>query len=333
MLLQTLLMFLITQAVMYYMDPKIFSTFQSWGSGSIFGILMGTVMAWESRFIAHKIKEKISWLNNPIKTALLVFTTGTICTLITVFVFNYVFLVIIFDVPFESFMKPNWSAIKLAITMYFAGSFIAHAIVFYIQWKNLAIQQEKQKHESLRLQFEALKTQVNPHFLFNSLNTLVQLIETDKVKAIDFTNRLSESYRYIIDKKSDDLVPLSDEMAFVESFLKMQHIRYGKMVTVRNLIQSTEGFRAIPVSIQILVENVFKHNIVSKESNITIEMWIEADYFHIKNNLIPKPNIEERTPTGLANIRTRYEYLTGKTCIFEVRDQEFVVAIPLIKCN
>jgi len=332
-LFQTLGMLLVTQAVMYYMDPKIFTTFKSWASGSLFGTLMGTVMAWESRVIAHTIRKKFSWLKNPLKTALLVFTTGTICTLTTVFVFNYVFLVLIFNVPFESFMTSNLYAIKLAIIMYVFGSFIAHAIVFYFQWKKLAVEQEKQKTETLRLQFEALKTQVNPHFLFNSLNTLVQLIETDKDKAIDFINCLSESYRYIIDKNSEDLVPLVDEMAFVESYLRLQAIRYGSLVEIRNLIQSTEGFMVIPVSIQMLVENVFKHNIISRESNIQIEMWIDANYFHIKNYLNLKPNIDERTPTGLANIRARYEYLTGKTCIFEVRDQEFVVAIPLIKCN
>lgn len=332
-LFQTLGMLFITQAVMYYMDPQIFTTFKSWASGSIFGILMGTVMAWESRVIAHSIRKKFSWLKNPLKIALLIFITGTLATLLTVFIFNYVFLVLIFNVPFESFMKPNWSAIKLALVMYLAGSFIAHAIVFYIKWRNIAIEHEKQKNERLRLQFEALKTQVNPHFLFNSLNTLVQLIETDKDKAIDFINCLSESYRYIIDKNSEDLVPLVDEMAFVESYLRLQAIRYGQMVSITNFIHSVEGFTVIPVSIQMLVENVFKHNIISRESNIQIEMWIEANYFHIKNYLNLKPNIDERTPTGLANIRARYEYLTGKTCIFEVRGREFVVAIPLIKCN
>jgi LytS/YehU family sensor histidine kinase len=215
--------------------------------------------------------------------------------------------------------------------MYASISFVVHTIIFYSQWKNSVLEQEKQKHETLRLQFESLRNHVNPHFLFNSLTTLTQLISIDPEKAIDFTSSMSDIFRNILENKDKDLVLVSEEMSLVDSYLHLQSIRFGNNVDVQNRITDADLWMVIPVSIQMLIENVFKHNIISKDNHITIELWVENGYLYVRNNLIEKRKKTDRTPTGLANIRNRYEFLAKKPCLLEKTAEYFTIGLPLIQ--
>jgi sensor histidine kinase YesM len=330
LLRKIVMMFFITQAVIPFIEIKIFRSFNDWLFCVVYGIAIGLTMSYGHDIKGKYIEKRLPWLQSPIKSAIISFVTGTSLTIFLMTILN-VILFFIMHIPVNQFMQTNWFSIKIAFIMYISIAFIAHAISFYIQWKNLAVEQEKQKTESLKLRFEALRNHVNPHFLFNSLSTLTHLIETDKDKAIAFTNHLSETYRYIIDTKDKELVSLNEEMAFVESYLQLQSIRYGQLVQIKNSIIEDNRYQVIPVSVQMLIENVFKHTIISKDSIITIELYIENDSLFVKNNLNSKPNSDERTPTGLANIRARYEYLSNRHCQFGEQGGSFVVALPLIQ--
>jgi len=330
-LLQILTMIALTQLLNLIVTMYDFRSIGDVTIGTLFGITIGMVMMYGHRYIGKIIRKHTSWLQSPVKTILITVVSGALFTIVATVALNFILFVLILQVPFEQFSRPNWFSLKIAFGIYLFSMIIAHTIVFYVKWKNLAIEQEKQKTESLKLRFEALRNHVNPHFLFNSLSTLTHLIEIDKDKAIEFTNLLSENYRFIIDTKDKDLVSLSEEMAFVDSYLRLQSIRYGELVEVQNRITNNSSFQVIPVSVQMLIENIFKHNVISKESKIVIELWIENEFLYVKNNVNLKNDIEDRTPTGLANIRARYEYLSNRECVFGKQGDDFVVAIPLLK--
>ena len=329
-IIELLTAFGITQPILMYIDIHIFNSITSWTSGTIFGIIMGMTMMYENRFIGQYIRKKASWLKSPLKTFLLTFSIGSFCTIVSICILNYIYLVWFYNMSFEQFIEPNIFSIKLAILMYLCASLITHAIVFYIQWKNLAIEHEKQKTEAIKLRFEALRNQVNPHFLFNCLSSLTHLIRTDQDKAVDFTNSLSDTFHYLLEFNDKDLVSLTEEMKLVEAYLLLQEIRFKEYVTVHNQIQTATNWQVIPVSVQMTIENVFKHNVISRDNTITIELWIEDDYLKIRNNINPKPSMKDHIPSGLANIRNRYEYLSKKPCVIEQTPTHFAVSLPLL---
>jgi len=330
-LLEFLYLMLFCQIIMAIWFRPIFYTFSNWIYSSVYGLVLGYIMMKGNSYIGNKLEAYFPWLKAPIKRFFAIIFLGSIFTAIVTSTINYIYFCLIFNQPFSSFLSSNYYSLLSSFTIYFIISAIVYIIIFYNKWKNLAIEQEKQKTESLKLRFEVLRNHVNPHFLFNSLSTLTHLIELDKDKAIEFTNLLSENYRFIIDTKDKDLVPLDEEIAFVDSYLRLQSIRYGKLVEVQNRITNNDSFQVIPVSVQMLIENVFKHNVISKDSKIVIELWIENDYLYVKNNINAKNDSDDRTPTGLANIRARYEYLSNHECVFGKQGNDFVVALPLLK--
>jgi LytS/YehU family sensor histidine kinase len=142
---------------------------------------------------------------------------------------------------------------------------------------------------------------------------------------------MSDIFRNILENKDKDLVLVSEEMSLVDSYLHLQSIRFGNNVDVQNRITDADLWMVIPVSIQMLIENVFKHNIISKDNHITIELWVENGYLYVRNNLIEKRKKTDRTPTGLANIRNRYEFLAKKPCLLEKTAEYFTIGLPLIQ--
>ena len=185
------------------------------------------------------------------------------------------------------------------------------------------------------MQYEALKNQVNPHFLFNSLNVLTSLVESDTEKSVKFIKQLSEVYRYVLEQKDKELVTVETEMKFVESYIFLQKIRYNKnlfFIKDPEISGIGENLKIIPLSLQILVENAIKHNVISTEQPLTIEITFENnEYLIIKNNLQKRSTVNGSGNIGLNNIRSRYEYLSDKE--FEVIEDSvsFMVKIPLIR--
>lgn len=328
--LEILGMLVLTQLLNLVIHVYDFTNLPALAVGSAYGVAIGMTMTYGHRYIQRIINRHISWLDAPVRSILITVVSGAIFTLVAMLILNYIVWGLIFDVPIGQLYDNNWFSIKIAIVMYLLSSFAVKTIQFYMRWKDLAIEQEKLKLESLKLRFEALRSHVNPHFLFNSLSTLIQLIECDKDKAVRFTELLAETYRYIVDTKDSDLVPLDEEMDFVNAYLQLQSIRFGGLFTVENRIVPGTKYLVIPVSVQMLIENIFKHNVISRQSHIVVTLWIENDYIHINNTFRPRDTAEDRTPTGLANIRSRYEYLSGRHCIFGPKENEFTVALPLL---
>lgn len=211
-------------------------------------------------------------------------------------------------------------------------SLLYEAFYFFEKWKEAFRLNEELKNRQIRTQYEVLQNQMSPHFLFNSLNTLATIIQEDQAAAIKFTENLSEVYRYILHNKDKELVPLSEELDFVKSYLFLLSIRYPDNLTADFRIDKKYLKRSIPpLTLQMLVENAIKHNVISKSKPLHVDIYIEnGKSIIVKNNLQLKGSIEKSTKTGLENIRKRYSILGGKQIDIITSAANFMVAVPLI---
>ncbi|MFO7613706.1 MAG: histidine kinase [Bacteroidales bacterium] len=189
---------------------------------------------------------------------------------------------------------------------------------------------ERFRKESAEYQFEMLKLQLNPHFLFNSLNTLSSLIYEDAGKAASFIRKLSDVYRYVLDNRNKELVTLQEEEDFISSFTFLLQIRFRDMIHFNfEISQAARIKRLAPMTLQLLVENAVKHNVVSMKKPLTIVIFANEDYLTVSNNLQVKGKTGG-TGVGLKNIASRYAFLTDREVVIEKDDRHFTVKVPLI---
>ncbi|MBX2845899.1 MAG: histidine kinase [Saprospiraceae bacterium] len=212
------------------------------------------------------------------------------------------------------------------------GSFYESAF-FFDKWKQSIQANEALKHQQERIQFEVLQNQMSPHFLFNSLNTLSQLISEDQALASEFSTKLSDVYRYILQNKTKELVPLGVELSFVKDYIYLMKMRYPENLFVNFSVEAVYyNFSIAPLTLQILIENAVKHNVTSRAKPLHIDVYTEnGKTILVKNNLQLKNKVEKSTQTGLANIKKRYEYLGTEAVDVIVTQENFLVAIPLIQ--
>ena len=209
---------------------------------------------------------------------------------------------------------------------------IYETVYFFEMWKHSIKMNEALKHQQMRTQFEVLQNQMSPHFLFNSLNTLTAIIPEDADAAVEFTQKLSEVYRYILQNKERELVSLKEELDFVEAYVFLLKMRYPENLHVDFRIEQKQFKQSIaPLTLQILIENSIKHNVISKTKPLHIEVYVEnGKSIVVKNNLQVKKVIEKSTKTGLANIQKRYELLGNKDIDIITTAKNFLVAVPLL---
>jgi len=196
----------------------------------------------------------------------------------------------------------------------------------------LAEQNQLLESENILVQFETLKTQVSPHFLFNSLSALTSLIKTDTEKAIQFTQEFSKIFRSTLELKERNLITLREEIAHVNSYLYLQKMRFDSNLNIKIHIDSEYWNDYLPpFSLQMVIENAIKHNVITADSPLNIEVISKEGLLVITNNLQPRQVMEESTKTGVKNIISRYKYITTIIPTFEIANNIFYVKLPLIK--
>ena len=209
---------------------------------------------------------------------------------------------------------------------------VIEAIVWFKRSQQSLVRAEKLERENSQIRFETLKNQLNPHFLFNSLNVLSTLIKHDSDKAQTFVDEFSSVYRYTIDVIEKPVVELREEINFAKSFLYLQKIRFNNAVDLEiNVDASKLSYLVPPLAIQTLLENAFKHNKASLDNPLKINIYNEDDVLVVINNLQPKIKGDDSKGVGLNNLRKRYELLGEKLPQFSVTEKEYIAKIPLIK--
>lgn len=197
----------------------------------------------------------------------------------------------------------------------------------------LMLHAERQEKAQILSQFEILKNQINPHFLFNSMNLLAALIPEDPAKAVEFTHRFSRVYRRLLELREQTVVDLRQELEFTDSYLYLQKMRFADSLKVEVDVPDSFGRHCLPpFSLQILLENAVKHNVVSVQQPLLIRIGISpGDKLEVRNNLQPRSTPAESTRLGLEILKTRYALITPEPVEFEKTDTFYAVRMPLIE--
>jgi sensor histidine kinase YesM len=278
--------------------------------------------------ITHYINRKISWVKAPVKRLIVGVITTVIFTVIV-----SVGLAMSWEYTWKIRFNDYDGFIFSALIVTFLISLFFHGREFLMMWKQSAVEAERYQKESVMAQYQNLKSQVDPHFLFNSLNVLTNLVYEDADKSAKFIKQLSEVYRYVLDTKGKELVAIDEEMKFVNSYLFLQQIRFGDKLIIINQLNGRSGV-VPPLVLQMLVENAIKHNIISEEHPLTIRIFAEGDTIVVENDLQRKTIPEgDSTGIGLDNTRKRYEFLSDRKMEVEELNGKFKVTIPLLKSH
>lgn len=198
-------------------------------------------------------------------------------------------------------------------------------------WKRSLVRSEALEKESVKARLGMLRSQVSPHFLFNNFNVLDALIEEDPNLAQRYLEKLAVIYRYVLNHRSEEVVPLAEELDFIRDYLFLLGIRYEGQLDCRLEVKGSRGAGIPPATLQILVENAIKHNVLSADRPLRIRLRAgEEDYLVVENTLRPKKRDSRGTGFGLENIVERYNYLTALPVLIEREEETFAVHIPLI---
>lgn len=282
---------------------------------------------------------KWSWISQT-NTRVWAGIIGTIVyTVPVVLGINYIVFVFINGTnPAEFFEGNNFFIHLFYIILSLLVATFLHAKDFMINWKK-SVSQESTKQEIVAktetAKFESLKNQLDPHFLFNSLNVLTSLIGENPNQAEKFTTKLSKVYRYVLEQRNKDLVPIEEELKFAKTYMELLGMRFEDAVkfNIPDTI-SNNDLKIVPLSLQLLLENAVKHNVVSTSKPLTISIYQEDNYLIIENNINPKEAIGKSTKVGLQNIADRYGLITPKGVKIENNNKTFKVSLPLlIKMN
>ncbi len=212
-----------------------------------------------------------------------------------------------------------------------AGGLSFGAIIFIIiQWQDALKREQKLKEQNLIFQNETLRNQVNPHFLFNSLNTISSLVQTQPDVAEKFINNLSLFYRYILENGQKDKVPLHAELDFIIGYYNLHKIRDEEKIILDVETIDANKFEILPVSLQILLENAIKHNIAARDNPLRISIYIEDQFIVVRNNLQKKATQLKSTKIGLKNLSERVKLVSGRDLVIEETINYFLVKLPLL---
>ena len=227
--------------------------------------------------------------------------------------------------------KENLSYLIVTVSITLLVNSIFVAMEFFQFWKKSLIEKEQLKRDSISAEFETLKNQINQHFLFNSLNTLSSLIEENPKTANEFVQKLSSVYRYVLTLKDKETVKLSEELTFIQSYVFLNQIRFGDNLLVKiNIDEKYFERKIVTLSIQMLIENAIKHNIISNQKPLAIEIFVKDEKVFVVNNLQTKKTFAESNGIGLNNIVNRYNFLSQERVEIVNDGILFSVGIPLI---
>lgn len=324
--LSALFFFLITSS-----EKTIRNFFISWAISLVYTFGYGLC----NGLMNEQLNKKYNW-DTHTKPRLIMGLIATVIlnTLIT-YLLNYISFVQLRGVPAEDFFSKkygfiNWFWINFALLI----SSLYHVYYFMKalqQSTQEKIEVQEQLAKASEAQFQSLKTQLDPHFLFNSLNVLTALIEENPPKAQKFTEDMSKIYRYVLEQRDKKTVSVAEEISFAKSYAELLKTRFEDSVNFSfDMNPNFENHLVVPLSLQLLLENVIKHNFATTQKPLNIKVYTTSSYLMVENNLQAREMPAGSTGVGLKNIQQRYALLTHKEVNIIKNETVFRVEIPLI---
>ncbi|TAK40433.1 MAG: hypothetical protein EPO28_10140 [Saprospiraceae bacterium] len=283
-------------------------------------------LIWRFNFFVDDFQQRLNLSSHPrlfFFRALLIFTVGTAIVLI------------IESLVHQFFREPSDN-----VWFYFLRGIFHNILILVIYFslqtehrrRNIALENAQLKEESIQAQLKLLGQQVNPHFLFNALNTLKSMARNNDPQVTDFVTHLSSLYRYLLQNNPRQQVTLIEELDMLKSYAFLLKTRFAENFNLHiDLAESLMSNRIPPLTFQLLLENAVKHNIMSAEKPLLIEIYChDENHIAVRNNLQIRRSVEAGTGTGLENINLRYQLLTGQNIAIEKTEQSFTVVLPII---
>ena len=281
------------------------------------------------------LDKKWDWLEQTNLRVYFGVITTVLYTIPVVLAINYLIFVVFQDLNPAQFFSERMIWVHLFyIILSLCVSTFMHARSFMANWKQ-ASKKEVIEHKMIAgtasAKFESLKNQIDPHFLFNSLNVLSSLIEENPENAQRFTTSLSKIYRYVLEQKDKELVSVDEELAFAKTYMNLLKMRFENSLfyELPTTILNPEA-KVVPLSLQLLLENTVKHNVVSEQRPLHIRIFLEGDYLVVENDYQKKEVLQERQGVGLQNIINRYGIITNRKVLVEQNELVFAVKIPVL---
>ncbi|RDC62054.1 sensor histidine kinase [Adhaeribacter pallidiroseus] len=302
------------------------------GIFNLFFSAVAFALLWTANhFLSRGLERYYPWLQHPIRR-LWISAVATLVVSFTIIMGINLVLLPLRGLSFNALGTNQWISMVFGpVIITFFISLFMHSRSFLLGWRQTAIDAERLQKENIASQYESLKTQVNPHFLFNSLNALTSLVTTDPDLAVKFIKQLSEVYRYVLDSQNKEVVPLADELNFVQSYIFLQQIRYGESLQITTDLAELYQYQIAPLSVQMLLENAIKHNMILEDQPLHLKIAVTPDeYLAVENNFQIKNFHPDSIGMGLKNIEARYRYLTARPVLIEQTSAYFRVKLPLL---
>lgn len=300
-------------------------------------VLGVTVLTWEgNRLIKPYFKKRFYTQNNKFRFLGFFFIAGNIIGLTAAVLMVYIVGHLIYGYN----QQQNWNPLKLNIiyaTLINLFLHLVNAILFFFrEYRRQWTEAEELRRSSEEAQVQLVKSQINPHFLFNNLNVLSSMVIKNNPEANHFIEEFSKVYRYILNNQEKELVPLQSELDFIQPYLFLLHKRFDNSLQVSiNIPDHYKNCHVVPAALQMLIENAIKHNIVSSQRPLHIDIHANGNQtLIVSNNLQLRQTTEEpSTQIGLQNIMKRYEIISGRNVIVKSTPEKFEVTLPLLNLN
>lgn len=322
---------IIDQGIRYFNTGQIPLDSRIW-KYILYYMLYAVPLSWVNSYFFDYLNNKVNWNKYHSYRFFIGFAGSVVLTLISIFFIRLFIATVLENKSFEVFLnseKPSYYLVSLFITLVISLFF--HAIFFYKELQKNKVKEQQVIAGTASAKFDALKNQLDPHFLFNSLNVLTSLIEENPDNAMQFTTALSKVYRYVLEQKNKDLVTVDEELDFARTYMLLLKMRFEDSLVFEIPEKSSNPeSKVVPLSLQLLLENAVKHNIVTTQKPLHIKIYESGNKLVIENNLQPKQILKKGSGVGLSNIKQRYQILSTKQVLISEQSGKFTVSLPML---
>jgi len=295
-------------------------------------LLYSVPLTFVNVYFFNYLDKEVGWIEKPIYRFIVGVMGSAALTVLAILIIRFGQEVIIGDIQYQDFLSgESLGFYAISVILSLLIGLIFHAIYYYKELQKSKVTEQKVIAGTASAKFDALKNQLDPHFLFNSLNVLSSLIEENPTNAQEFTTALSKIYRYVLEQKDKQLVTVDEELQFAKTYMSLLKMRFEDSIVFEVPEKAINPqSKVVPLSLQLLLENAVKHNVVTSMRPLTISIFEDKGHLVVKNNLQAKQFLNKNTGVGLSNIRQRYSLLTNRKVNINQSESEFVIALPML---